>query len=101
MPFPENVETAVKVEETIREGGGVPATVAVLDGKIHVGLTPDLLEKLGKLGKNARKTSRRDLAAVVSQARKKNSQLFSPDGEKRLYGVALGCFDFQIMFDFL
>lgn len=67
MPFPENVETAVKVEQIIREGGGVPATVAILDGEIHVGLTSDLLEKLGKLGKSARKTSRRDLAAVVSQ----------------------------------
>ncbi|KAJ2006200.1 hypothetical protein H4R26_001514 [Coemansia thaxteri] len=67
MPYPQNVETARLVEQVVRESGSTPATIALFDGKIHVGLGNDELERLGKCGKAAVKTSRRDMAAVLSQ----------------------------------
>lgn len=66
MPYPRNVETALKVEKIIRENGAIPATIAILDGKIKVGLTEDEIEYLGKT-KNVVKTSRRDIPFVVSK----------------------------------
>lgn len=48
MPYPQNVQTAREVEDIIRAGGAVPATIALLDGKIRVGLTPEELELLGR-----------------------------------------------------
>ncbi|KAJ3157569.1 hypothetical protein HDU86_003221 [Geranomyces michiganensis] len=67
MPYPQNLETALAVEEIVRAQGCVPATIAVLDGRVKVGLTPADLEKLARTGLDAKKTSRRDLALVVSQ----------------------------------
>ncbi|KAI9176145.1 hypothetical protein H9P43_006510 [Blastocladiella emersonii ATCC 22665] len=68
MPFPQNVETARMVEDLIREGGAEPATIAILDGEIHVGLTNDTLMTLGQLKRdNVTKTSRRDFAAVLAR----------------------------------
>lgn len=66
MPFPVNVETACAVEEIVRRAGAVPATVAVFDGVVHVGMTVCELETLGKLGRAVRKCSRRDLALCVA-----------------------------------
>ena len=65
MPYPQNVEMARKVEQIIRDNGAVPATIAIMDGKIKIGLSEEELETLGT-SKNARKTSRRDLAYVVA-----------------------------------
>lgn len=65
MPYPKNVETALNVENIIRENGAVPATIAIIDGKLKVGLTKDEIEFLGK-EKNVIKTSRRDLPFVVA-----------------------------------
>lgn len=65
MPYPQNVETARKVEQIVRDNGAVPATIAIMDGKIKIGLSDEELETLGT-SKNARKTSRRDLAYVIS-----------------------------------
>lgn len=65
MPWPQNVETARMLETTVRENGAVPATIAVIDGKIRVGLDSDTLEFLGK-EKNIRKASRRDLPSVMA-----------------------------------
>jgi len=65
MPYPQNVETARKVEQIVRDNGAVPATIAIMDGKIKIGLSDAELETLGT-SKNARKTSRRDLAYVVA-----------------------------------
>ena len=65
MPYPQNVETARKVEQIVRDNGAVPATIAIMDGKIKIGLSDEELESLGT-SKDARKTSRRDLAYVVS-----------------------------------
>ncbi|KAJ3002870.1 hypothetical protein HKX48_002068 [Thoreauomyces humboldtii] len=67
MPYPQNLETALAVEDIVRQEGCVPATIAILDGRVKVGLSPEDLEKLAKTGLKARKTSRRDLALVVSQ----------------------------------
>ncbi|CAG8502919.1 18602_t:CDS:10 [Acaulospora morrowiae] len=67
MPYPQNFETALAVENIIREHGSIPATIAILNGKINVGLTPGNLERLAKMGPQAIKTSRRDLAFVLSQ----------------------------------
>ena len=65
MPYPQNVETARKVEQIIRDNGAVPATIAIMDGKIKIGLSDEELETLGT-SKDAGKTSRRDLAYVVA-----------------------------------
>jgi pseudouridine-5'-phosphate glycosidase len=64
MPYPQNVEMALTVEADIRAGGAEPATIAVMGGQIHIGLTPEALEKLGKTP-NARKLSRADMAACL------------------------------------
>lgn len=66
MPYPKNVETALAVEQVVRENGAVPATVAIMNGKCHVGLTNDELEYFGK-AKNVWKVSLRDMPYVVSQ----------------------------------
>ena len=65
MPYPLNVETAVKVENIIRENGAVPATIAILNGMLKVGLTREEIEYLGKT-KGVVKTSRRDLPFIVA-----------------------------------
>ena len=69
MPYPQNVETAKRVEAIIREQGAIPATIAILDGKIKIGLSEEELQFLGQ-AKDVAKVSRRDLPIVVSQ--KKN-----------------------------
>ena len=67
MPYPQNVETALKVESIIRENGAVPATIAILGGRLKAGLTPEEIEYLGKKGHEVTKASRRDLAVLVSR----------------------------------
>ncbi|NYZ13505.1 pseudouridine-5'-phosphate glycosidase [Azospirillum sp. RWY-5-1] len=66
MPHPRNVETARRVEAAVREGGAVPATIAVLDGRIRVGLDDDDLQRLGEVGRKAWKLSRRDLPVALA-----------------------------------
>ncbi|MGJ7918588.1 pseudouridine-5'-phosphate glycosidase [Massilia sp. LXY-6] len=65
MPYPQNVQTAREVEQVIRDAGGVPATIAIIDGRICIGLSEDQLELLGQ-SKDAIKVSRRDLAYVLA-----------------------------------
>lgn len=65
MPWPQNVETAREVEAVIRENGAVPATIAILDGRLHIGLTDTELETLGQ-AQNVAKLSRADLAACIA-----------------------------------
>lgn len=66
MPYPKNVETALEVEEIIRSMGAIPATIAILDGKIKVGLSHDEIEYLGK-AKDVYKVSRRDLPFIIAK----------------------------------
>ena len=67
MPYPKNVETAMLVEKTIRESGAVPATIAIIGGRLKAGLSADEIEYLGKSGRKVAKVSRRDLAAIVAR----------------------------------
>lgn len=66
MPWPQNLEVAQQVERTVREGGAVPATIAVLDGTLHVGLDDEQLTKLAQ-AKNVAKLSRADIAVCMAQ----------------------------------
>lgn len=66
MPYPQNVETAQQVESIIKAQGAEPATIAILDGQVHIGLDEARLEQLGKIGAKATKASRRDLATVMA-----------------------------------
>ena len=59
MPYPQNVETALKVEQIIRDSGAVPATIAILGGRLKAGLTAEEIEYLGKKGQDVTKASRR------------------------------------------
>ncbi|MFZ4527439.1 MAG: pseudouridine-5'-phosphate glycosidase [Undibacterium curvum] len=65
MPYPQNVQTAKEVEQIIRDHGAVPATIAIMNGKIHIGLSDAELELLGQ-SRDAIKVSRRDLPYVLS-----------------------------------
>ncbi|MGB1310892.1 MAG: pseudouridine-5'-phosphate glycosidase [Leucothrix sp.] len=65
MPYPQNVETALQVEQAVRDHGAVPATMAIMDGRLKVGLTESEIEALGKAGQRVIKTSRRDIPFVV------------------------------------
>ncbi|WP_265499816.1 pseudouridine-5'-phosphate glycosidase [Paracoccus beibuensis] len=70
MPWPQNLEMAEKVEATIRDSGAVPATIAVMGGQIHIGLTPDALRALAQTPPaEAMKLSRADLAACLANGR--------------------------------
>lgn len=66
MPYPKNVETALRVEEIIRENGAVPATIAIIEGVLKVGLTEEEVDYMGKAPGIA-KVSRRDIPYIVSQ----------------------------------
>ncbi|MCI6039896.1 MAG: pseudouridine-5'-phosphate glycosidase, partial [Clostridiales bacterium] len=67
MPYPQNVETALNVERIVRENGAVPATIAIIRGKITVGCTHEQIEHLGKKGLAVTKASRRDLPVLLSR----------------------------------
>jgi pseudouridine-5'-phosphate glycosidase len=67
MPFPGNVETALAVEDVVRNNGATPATIAILDGRLQVGLSADEIQRLGRQGTDVVKCSRRDLPFVVAR----------------------------------
>ena len=67
MPYPQNVETALKVEQIIRDNGAIPATIAILNGRLKVGMTHEEIEHLGKAGQAVIKTSRRDIPFIVAK----------------------------------
>ena len=67
MPYPKNVETALNVEKIIRECGAVPATIAIIGGRLKAGLTPEEIEYFGKKGREIAKASRRDIAAICAR----------------------------------
>lgn len=66
MPYPQNLETAHKVEQTVREGGAIPATIAVMNGQIYIGLSDQELEDFAQ-AKQVMKLSRRDLPFALAQ----------------------------------
>ena len=67
MPYPQNVETALAVERIIRENGAVPATIAIIGGRLKAGLTEAEIEYFGKKGQAIHKASRRDLAVLCAR----------------------------------
>ena len=67
MPYPQNVETALNVERIIRENGAVPATIAIIGGRLKAGLTAEEIEYFGKKGQAIHKASRRDLAVLCAR----------------------------------
>lgn len=67
MPYPQNVETAREVEKIVRDGGAVPATIAILGGEVKIGLTVGELDYLGREGRSIRKVSVRDLPYVAAR----------------------------------
>ena len=67
MPYPQNVETALKVEQIIRDNGAVPATIAILGGRLKAGCTQEEIEYLGRQGQAVTKASRRDLAVLCAR----------------------------------
>lgn len=66
MPYPQNVQTAREVEEILLSQGVTPATIGLLNGQVHIGMSSEQLEQFGKLGLACRKVSRRDLAHAVA-----------------------------------
>ncbi|MFR4988720.1 pseudouridine-5'-phosphate glycosidase, partial [Anaerotruncus colihominis] len=67
MPYPQNVETALNVEKIIRDNGAVPATTAIIGGKLRVGLSKDEIDYIGKKGLKVTKASRRDIPVLVAR----------------------------------
>ena len=67
MPYPQNVETALNVERIIREHGAVPATIAIIGGRLKAGLSAEEIEYFGKKGQAIHKASRRDLAVLCAR----------------------------------
>jgi len=67
MPWPQNLETAVEVEEVVREEGAVPATIAIIGGRLKVGLSHDELRRLADGSLHPMKASRRDIPLLVAQ----------------------------------
>ena len=66
MPYPQNVATALQVEAEVRAHGAVPATIAIMDGRLKAGLSVEDIELLGKRGRDAIKVSRRDIPFVIA-----------------------------------
>ena len=66
MPYPKNVETALKVEKVIRDHGAVPATIGIIDGEPIIGMSPEEIEQFGKR-KGVAKASRRDLPIIYAK----------------------------------
>ena len=67
MPYPQNVETALRVEAAVRACGAVPATIAILDGRLKAGLSAQEIEHLGSMGRSIAKASRRDMALLLAR----------------------------------
>ena len=67
MPYPQNVETALAVEKIVRENGAVPATIAIIGGRLKAGLSPEEIEYFGKKGPEIAKASRRDLPVLIAK----------------------------------
>ena len=88
MPYPQNVETARLVEQDVRDAGAVPATMAVIDGVLHVGLEPAALEALGQ-AENVAKLSRADMAVCIAQGGTGATTVAATMIAARLAGIAV------------
>ncbi len=66
MPYPKNVETALNAQTIVRENGAIPATIAIIKGKLKIGLTDEEIDYLGKKGREITKVSRRDVPFIIA-----------------------------------
>ena len=82
MPYPQNVETALRVEQIVHDMGCVPATVAIIGGVLTVGCSAEDIELLGKRGTAVAKVSRRDLPIIIAQGK---------DGATTVAGTMYAC----------
>lgn len=89
MPYPQNVQTAMAVEKIVRENGATPATIAVLEGRITVGLSPEQIEYLGRKGLGVAKASRRDLPVLLSQKKDGATTVAATMIGAKLAGIAV------------
>lgn len=91
MPYPKNVVTANEVEAVVRENGAVPATVAVLSGRLAVGLSPEEIEYLGRKGLAVTKASRRDLPVLCARGEDGATTVAATMIISALAGVSVFC----------
>jgi pseudouridine-5'-phosphate glycosidase len=89
MPYPENLETAYGLEAAVREQGAVPATIAILDGRIRVGLSPAEIERLGTGHEPVTKLSRRDVAVQIARGGLGATTVAATMIAARLAGIAV------------
>lgn len=89
MPYPQNLAMAREVEAVVREAGAVPATIALIDGRVVVGVAGDGLERLAREGHNAAKASRRDMAALLVQRRLAGTTVATTMQIAALSGIAV------------
>ncbi len=89
MPFPENVETALRCEAIVRENGALPATIAIINGKFKVGLSSGEIEMLGREGQKVPKTSRRDIAFILARRGNGATTVASTMIAARLAGIPI------------
>lgn len=88
MPYPQNLETAQAVEQMVRNTGATPATIAVLNGKIHIGMEADQLESLAR-GENVMKLSRADFAFAVAQEKTGSTTVAATMMAAQMAGIAV------------
>lgn len=89
MPYPQNAETALRVEQQVRAGGAVPATIAILGGRLKAGLSPRDIDYLGEKGAKVAKASRRDLPALLARGMDGATTVASTMVISRLAGIAV------------
>jgi len=89
MPYPQNLEMAKNVEKVIRDNGATPATIAIMDGRFHVGVTEADLERLAQTGGKAAKASRRDVAALLASGQTAGTTVATTMMAAHAAGIAL------------
>ncbi|MCB0565877.1 MAG: pseudouridine-5'-phosphate glycosidase [Phaeodactylibacter sp.] len=89
MPYPQNAETALRVEQKVRAGGAIPATMAILGGRLKAGLSPKEIDYLGEKGAQVTKVSRRDLPVLLASGRDGATTVASTMIISRLAGIAV------------
>lgn len=91
MPYPKNVETALAVEKVVRDNGSVPATIAVIKGKLKAGLSQDEIAYLGEKGLSVQKASRRDLPVLIAKGEDGATTVAATMIIANLAGISIFC----------
>ena len=91
MPYPKNVETALAVEQVVRDNGAIPAAIAIINGKMRAGLSVDEIELLGKEGAAVPKASRRDLAVLAARGSMGATTVAGTMAVANLAGISVFC----------